>query len=147
MSAINLRAGAPPWARLLADAVNTYPPKRFTSRARFDMWRDPRIAYCLHQTARPDGARVVVNRAYKPLGTADDGTWKWVNYENATNCHVSREHFTRLVADGVVNNVGGWLNRSGGYLYDDGSSPWRDHAAWVGYEQKVRALLAPWEAP
>jgi hypothetical protein len=141
---VALCAEAPAWAQLLAEAIDAYPPKRFTGKAQFNMWRDPRLAYCLHGTARPDGARCVVSRSYKPLGTADDGTW--VNYETATGCHVTAEHFARLVADDVINNRGGWLNPSGGYLFHDEDAPWLGRAEWERYMQVVRALLAPWAA-
>lgn len=64
------------------------------------------IPYCAHRIMTP-GRRLLVNRAYKPLGTGGC----WVDYELASNWHIPEEFVSKLGID------------TPGYFFDDGDSP------------------------
>ncbi len=82
--------------------------------------------------ADPSGARCVVNRDYRTVGTSEG----WSNYQASTGWHVSREHFERLRGAGVVTD--------GGYFFSDREAPWHSAANRKAYQQKIAKLLEPW---
>lgn len=124
----DLRSGAPPWAVMILHVVTTATAKRIE-------WAGPLFSmmpYVLHE-AEDQRFRVILNRRYKPLARVGH---EWVDYELATDQHISKLEFERLVGAGVVTERG--------YLHDDATTPRESGAALNSYRSKLRAMLSPY---
>jgi len=75
------------------------------------------------------GARIIVNRGYKPVGQVSND---WAKYEDFQHLHVqlTPEQCEQFKAPGA----------SAGYLFNDGCAPWESRSNAAAYLDRLRRL-------
>lgn len=94
------------------------------------MQRD--FPYVIHDT-NTEGVQILVNRAYKPVGSPAPTSGPFANYEEFKNLHV------KLTAAQIQSVVSVPHERG---LFGDGNPPWRKKSYAKEYLERLKKLYA-----
>ena len=88
--------------------------------------------YVIHDT-NITGTQILVNRAYKPVGSIVPSSGPYANYEEFTNLHVQLD-------SAQIRSVVSAPHERG--LFGDGNPPWRKKSYAREYLQRLQKLYA-----